>query len=100
MDKQKYYLRLNSNDEYKVEVEHIERCGMKMLVEDTGIFPLGFFGGEKVKVTVLEILDEAGEVVAFRKLPEQLAIVVDDNVNLSVVFSLIADRCIAHDCGQ
>ncbi len=66
----KYFLRLNGNRAFQVEVEHTEKLEENQtMILDEAIFPPGTFE-EATKIVKAELLDENEELWAMRRIPE------------------------------
>jgi len=78
----RYFIRLNEDPELQAEAKHVEKVSpTEVLVHDVADFP--FYTGP-IKVSKFELVDESGEVWAFRRLPAAACFVLTDSIRLSV----------------
>lgn len=69
----KFYLRLNGNPRFQIEVKHIEKISdTEAVIKDKAVFPPGAFK-QAVRIVLAELLDEMEVLWAMRRMPEHFA---------------------------
>lgn len=78
----RYFIRLNEDPQLQAEAKHVERVSpTEVEVKDVAEFP--FYAGP-IKVSKFEIVDEEGEVWAYRRLPAAACFHLTNGIQLSV----------------
>jgi len=88
----RYFIRLNEDPALQAEAKHVERISpSEVEISDVAEFP--FYVGP-IRVSKFELVDESGEVWAYRRLPAAACFILTDCMTVTVNWrcTVVADK--------